>query len=102
MSLSRALSRDISVRARRSGVAILALTLLGAGCVLVLWPFLTALVWAGILASTSWPAFLWLDRAVGGRRTLAASLMTLLVTVVLLGPIAVSYTHLTLPTKRIV
>jgi predicted PurR-regulated permease PerM len=68
-------------------LAILALTLLGAGCVLVLWPFLTALVWAGILASTSWPAFLWLDRAVGGRRTLAASLMTLLVTVVLLGPI---------------
>jgi len=66
---------------------ILALTLLGAGCVLVLWPFLTALVWAAILASTSWPAFLWLDRAVGERRTLAACLMTLLVTVVLLGPI---------------
>ena len=68
-------------------LAILALTLLGAGCVLVLWPFLTALIWAAILASTSWPAFLWLDRGVGGRRTLAATLMTLLVTVVLLGPI---------------
>lgn len=66
---------------------ILALALLGAGCILVLWPFLTALVWAAILASTSWPAFLWLDRAVGGRRALAASLMTLLVTVVLLGPL---------------
>lgn len=67
---------------------ILALMLLGAGCVLVLWPFLTALIWAAILVSTSWPAFLWLDRSVGERRTLAASLMTLLVTVVLLGPIA--------------
>lgn len=67
---------------------ILALALLGAGCVLVLWPFLTALVWAAILVSTSWPAFLWLDRSVGERRALAASLMTLLVTVVLLGPIA--------------
>jgi predicted PurR-regulated permease PerM len=66
---------------------ILALALLGAGCVLVLWPFLTALVWAAILVSTSWPAFLWLDRAVGGRRAVAAILMTLLVTVVLLGPI---------------
>jgi predicted PurR-regulated permease PerM len=66
---------------------ILALSLLGAGCVLVLWPFLTALVWAAILVSTSWPAFLWLDRGVGGRRTLAACLMTLMVTVVLLGPI---------------
>jgi predicted PurR-regulated permease PerM len=68
-------------------VAILALTLLGAGCLLVLWPFLTALIWAAILASTSWPIFLWLDRLVGKRRTLAATLMTLLVTVVLLGPI---------------
>jgi predicted PurR-regulated permease PerM len=69
-------------------LAILALTLLGAGCVLVLWPFLTALVWAAILVSTSWPAFCWLDRSVGKRRTVAACLMTLLVTVVLLGPIA--------------
>lgn len=67
---------------------ILALTLLGAGCVLVLWPFLTALAWAAILTSTSWPVLLRLDRSMGGRRALAASLMTLLVTVVLLGPIA--------------
>jgi predicted PurR-regulated permease PerM len=66
---------------------ILALSVLAAGCTLVLWPFLTALVWAAILASTSWPAFLWLDRGVGKRRVLAASLMTLLVTVVLLGPV---------------
>ncbi|MDP2135112.1 MAG: AI-2E family transporter, partial [Sulfuritalea sp.] len=64
-----------------------ALGLLGVGCVLVLWPFLTALVWAAILASTSWPAFRWLDRAVGGRRLLAAMLMTLVVTLVLLGPL---------------
>lgn len=66
---------------------VLALGLLGAGCMLVLWPFLTALVWAAILVSTAWPAFLWLDRSVGKRRGLAAILMTLLVTVVLLGPI---------------
>jgi predicted PurR-regulated permease PerM len=64
-----------------------ALSLLGMGCMLVLWPFLTALVWAGILVSTAWPAFLRLDRSVGKHRTLAACLMTLLVTVVLLGPI---------------
>ncbi|MDE2401093.1 MAG: AI-2E family transporter [Burkholderiales bacterium] len=67
-------------------LAILALALLAAGCALVLWPFLSSLVWAAILASTSWVAFLRLDRLVGGRRALAASLMTVLVTVVLLGP----------------
>lgn len=68
-------------------LVFLALGLLGVGCMLVLWPFLTALVWAAILASTSWPAFLWLDRTIGGRRLLAAMLMTLVVTLVLLGPL---------------
>ncbi|MEN9316408.1 MAG: hypothetical protein RIS35_2801 [Pseudomonadota bacterium] len=68
-------------------LTILALALLAIGCLLVLRPFLSAVVWAAILASTSWPAFLWMDRLVGDRRTLAASLMTLLVTVVLLGPL---------------
>ncbi|MDP2825330.1 MAG: AI-2E family transporter [Sulfuritalea sp.] len=69
-------------------LVVLALALLGVGCMVVLWPFLTALVWAAILVSTSWPAFLWLDRTVGQRRILAALLMTLLVTLVLLGPLA--------------
>ena len=68
-------------------LALCALFLLGAGCLLVLWPFLTAIAWAAILASTSWPALCWLDRRVGQRRVLSASLMTLLVTVVLLVPI---------------
>lgn len=69
-------------------LAVLALLVLGVGCALVLWPFLTDLAWAAILASTSWPALLWLDRRLGGRRTLAATLMTLLVTVALIGPVA--------------
>ncbi|MCM2306803.1 MAG: AI-2E family transporter [Sulfuritalea sp.] len=68
-------------------LVFLALALLGVGCILVLWPFLTALVWAAILVSTSWPGFLRLDRLAGGRRILAALLMTLLVTLVLLGPL---------------
>lgn len=68
-------------------LAMIALTLLAVGCSLVLWPFLTAVAWAAILVSTSWPAFLRLDRMVGQRRALAAILMTLLVTVALLGPI---------------
>lgn len=68
-------------------LAVIALALLAAGCVLVLWPFLTALIWAAILASTSWPLFLWLNRKVGNRRTLTAALMTVLGTVALLGPI---------------
>lgn len=65
----------------------LALVLLVAGCVLVLWPFLTALIWAAILVSTSWPVFLSLSRLLGERRILAAILMTLMVTLALLAPV---------------
>lgn len=54
---------------------------------LVLWPFLTSLIWAAILASTSWPVFLRLNSWVGNRRTLTAGLLTVLGTVALLGPI---------------
>ncbi len=63
------------------------LVLLSAGCVLVLWPFITALLWAAILVSTCWPAFARLDRVLGRRRILSASLMTMLVMLVLLGPV---------------
>lgn len=64
-----------------------ALLLLVGGCLLVLWPFLSAAAWAVILVSTSWPAFLRLDRRLGGRRVLAACLMTVLITLVLLLPL---------------
>lgn len=67
-------------------LALIALALLGGGCLWVLWPFMSAVLWAVILASVTWPAFIWLDRHVGGRRTLSATLMTLLVTLVVVVP----------------
>lgn len=70
-------------------IALIALALLVIGCLAVLWPFLTVLVWAMILAFTTWPAYAYLKRLVGGRATVAATLMTLLVTVALLAPIAI-------------
>lgn len=75
-----------SLRSDRT-LAVIALALLAAGCLLVLWPFLTPLIWAAILASTSWPVFVRLNRWTGNRRTLTAGLMTVLGTVLLLGPI---------------
>lgn len=68
-------------------LAIVALTLLGVGCVYVLWPFMSSLAWAAILASTCWPALLWLDRMLKGRRVWSASLVTALITLVVLGPV---------------
>ena len=68
-------------------LAVVALTLLGVGCVYVLWPFMSSLVWAAILASTCWPALLWLDRLSRGRRWLSATLLTAVITLVVLGPV---------------
>lgn len=66
----------------------LALALLAIGCIAVLWPFGTSLIWAGIIVFSTWPLFLRLTAALNGRRALAAALMTLLVTLLLAAPIA--------------
>lgn len=54
----------------------------------VLSPFFAALAWAGILAYVTWPLHQRLLRRLAGRDTLAALLMTLLVAVTLLVPLA--------------
>lgn len=66
-----------------------ALILLAVGCVLVLWPFLSALLWAAVICSSTWPLYRWCERVLGGRRGLAAALMTLSVALVLVAPLAV-------------
>lgn len=67
---------------------LIALTVLGLGSLLVIWPFLTSLAWAVILVTSTWGIFKRLDQLMGNRRFLTATLMTLVVTVVLLGPIS--------------
>ncbi len=67
-------------------VVILLLVILTIGCFLVLRPFLSALLWALILSFSTWPLYARLLGALGGRRTLAAGLMTLLVAAVLILP----------------
>jgi predicted PurR-regulated permease PerM len=52
-------------------------------------PFLAPLLWGVILAIATWPAFAWCRQRLGGRNTLAATLMTVLLALVLLGPLAV-------------
>ena len=51
-------------------------------------PFMAALLWGIILAIATWPVFSWCRRHLGGRTMLAAILMTLLLAVALLGPVA--------------
>jgi predicted PurR-regulated permease PerM len=65
----------------------LALLLLLAGCVSVLRPFMTALLWATILTYSLYPLQRVFTRWFRGSRTLAACFVTLTVTILLGGPI---------------
>ena len=53
----------------------------------VMEPFIVPLVWAGILAFVTWPAYEWLYRKCGGRSTLAALLMTTAVSAAVVAPL---------------
>ena len=59
------------------------------GCLFVLRPFVTALLWAVVLTFSSWPFYGWLLRLLGNRRTLAALVMTLGMVLILLLPFLV-------------
>jgi predicted PurR-regulated permease PerM len=67
---------------------VILLLLLG-GCLLVLSPFVSALLWAVVLCISCWPLYQRLLRLLGGRRTLAACLMSLAMILVLLVPFVV-------------
>jgi predicted PurR-regulated permease PerM len=70
-------------------LAMLALAVLAIGCVLVLWPFWSSVIWAVILCSSTWPLFMWLDRNLNGRRNLSAALTTLLMALIFVLPFAI-------------
>lgn len=54
----------------------------------ILDPFLVSVAWASILVFVTWPLYQLLLRRVGGRRNLAASIMTLFMALLLVGPLA--------------
>ena len=69
-----------------SGVVVL---LLVGGCLLVLRPFVSALLWAVILSFSSWPIYRRLLKLVRGRRTLAALIMTIAMILVVFLPFVI-------------
>ena len=67
---------------------VAAVILLVLGCLLVLQPFVTALLCAAIVCFSTWPIYEWLLLRVGGRPSLAALVMTLLLLLVFVLPVA--------------
>jgi predicted PurR-regulated permease PerM len=72
-----------------STLTLVVLAVLIAGCFLVLQPFLTAIVWAVILCATLWPPFEGLTRWLQGRRSLAALIIVVLISVTMLAPFVI-------------
>lgn len=60
------------------------------GCIMVLTPFVSALLWAGILVYTTWPVAEWLRINLRLPRSAVATLMVVLTTVLLVLPIALA------------
>lgn len=79
---------SLSIARRIEGLAALtALVLLAVGCVWVLWPFFSALLWAFILTFATWPAYAHLERRLRHRPSLAAFLMTVLLALAFILPL---------------
>jgi len=70
-----------------SSIQIGLAALLVIGCLLILKPFVPLLLWAIIIAIASCPTFLKLERALKGKRGLAATVWTLLLLAVLILPL---------------
>jgi predicted PurR-regulated permease PerM len=77
----------------RNYARISAILLLVLGCLLVLRPFLPAMLFAACVSISSWPLYLLLKSRLKGHNTLAALIMTLSLVLVVVVPLAlVAYT----------
>lgn len=68
-------------------VALAVLALLLLFCLQILLPFVGALLWGIVLSVASWPAYAWLARRLGGRRTLGAVVMVLIMVLIFVVPV---------------
>jgi predicted PurR-regulated permease PerM len=68
-------------------LAVLAILIIG--CYFVLRPFLSAILWAAILCTTTWPLYVRLHARCGGRDALAAFAMVVVLALLMLAPFAV-------------
>ena len=68
-----------------AGLAIIALLIIGS--IVIILPFLSAILWAVVFTVTIWPFFTKVEKALGGRTTLAAVVPTLLLALIFFLPL---------------
>src|SRR5664279_578267 len=70
-------------------ILLAVLAILVTGVYLVINPFLSAMVWAAVLAATTWPVFSWMRHRVPGRSGTAATIVTLVILLVVVAPFVI-------------
>ncbi len=83
---NRLFSQDVT----RISLSVLFLAVLIAACFWVLHPFLSAIVWAAMIVIASWPLLLSIQSKLGGKRSLAVLVMTLLLLGILIVPLTLA------------
>ena len=78
----------------RITLLVLIIGLLIAGSLWTLLPFLGALIWAAALVVATWPLLLWVQRLAGGRRSIATTVMTLIISIAFIVPFWVAVSAL--------
>lgn len=74
----------------RTTLAVLFIAILIAVCFWILKPFLSALIWATMIVIATWPLMTSIQGRLGGRRSLAVLVMTLLLLVILIAPLTLA------------
>lgn len=74
----------------RVTLSVLVIGLLVVACLWILWPFLAAIAWAGMLVVATWPTLLALQARLGGRRWLAIVVLTLAMVLVIVLPLVLA------------
>lgn len=85
----------------RTVLAVLSLFLLIAFAGWIMWPFLAAIVWATMIAVSTWRIMLTVERGAGGRRWVAVTVMTLALLLVLILPLSAAITAIVEHTEDI-
>jgi predicted PurR-regulated permease PerM len=96
--MAAAPTRDLA----RTTLQLIALGALLVSTYLIVRPFLIAGAWATTIAVATWPLLLALERALGGRRGLAAAVLTLVLLLLVLVPFWVGVTTIVANAKQLV
>jgi len=68
-------------------VSLSIIALLIIGSIVLVFPFLPAILWAVVFAVTTWPFFIKVEKALGGRTSLAAVVLTLVLALIFFLPL---------------